>query len=149
MQRKTKRKIMQPLSLKKKIMYLHQNCIGATIHIGREIQCLPYAGFYFYRKWGGMKSFQKMEYPSWNYFQGAVYIQIIRSSKSLCAITEAHDVPRNFRMLWKMSGILISLTGNQTNVYAFFVSVFSSTISYWTFVHKCDIYNFIYVFIHV
>ena len=25
-----------------------QNCIGPTIHIGREIRCLPYAGFLFF-----------------------------------------------------------------------------------------------------
>ena len=25
-----------------------QNCIGPTIHIGREILCLPYAGFFMY-----------------------------------------------------------------------------------------------------
>ena len=31
--------------------------------------------------------------------KGAVYIQIIRSSKSSCTITEAHDAPRNFRIL--------------------------------------------------
>ena len=30
-----------------------------------------------------------------NFSQGAVYIQIIRSSTSLCAITEAHDIGRN------------------------------------------------------
>ena len=27
-------------------MQLLQNCIGPTIRIGREIQCLPYAGFF-------------------------------------------------------------------------------------------------------
>ena len=48
---------MQPLNkktnlkkiLKKKIETNHvtsQNCIGLTIRIGREIQCLPYAGFF-------------------------------------------------------------------------------------------------------
>ena len=37
-------------------------------------------------------------------YKGAVYIQIIRSSKSLCAITEAHDVVRKYWILWKMSG---------------------------------------------
>ena len=51
--------------------------------------------------------------------QGAVYIQIIRSSKFLCAITEAHDVPMNFKIFQKMSGIIISLTGNQNNVMLF------------------------------
>ena len=29
------------------------------------------------------------------FYRGAVYIQIIRSSKFLCAITEAHDIVRN------------------------------------------------------
>ena len=48
-----------------------------------------------------------------------------------------------------MSGIFISLTGNQNNVDAFFVNVFASTISSWTFFNKCDIYNLICVFIHV
>ena len=28
-------------------MPLLQTCIGATIRMGREIQCLPYAGFFF------------------------------------------------------------------------------------------------------
>ena len=28
-------------------MQLLQNCIGPTICIGREIQCLPYAGFFY------------------------------------------------------------------------------------------------------
>ena len=54
-----------------------------------------------------------------NWAKEAVYIQIIRSSKSLCTIIEAHDGHRNFRILYKMSGILISLTGNQNSVYAF------------------------------
>ena len=27
-------------------MQLLQNCIGPTIHIGQEILCLPYAGFF-------------------------------------------------------------------------------------------------------
>ena len=48
-----------------------------------------------------------------------------------------------------MSGIFISLTGNQENVNALFVNIFASTISSWTFFHKCDIYNLIYVFIQV
>ena len=33
---KIKKKITQPL----------ENCIGPTIRIGREILCLPYAGFF-------------------------------------------------------------------------------------------------------
>ena len=33
---------------KLKIMKLLQNCIGPTIRIGREIRCLPYAGFFIY-----------------------------------------------------------------------------------------------------
>ena len=45
-----------------------------------------------------------------------------------------------------MSGILISLTGNQNNIYALFVNNFSSTIPSLTFLHKCDIYNLINVF---
>ena len=48
-----------------------------------------------------------------------------------------------------MSGILISLTGNPNHVYAFFANVFSSIISSGTFFHKRDIYNLIYVFIHM
>ena len=39
-----KKKITQPIK-KKKIMQPLQNCIGPTIRIGREILCLPYAGF--------------------------------------------------------------------------------------------------------
>ena len=41
----------------------------------------------------------------------------------MCAITEAHDVVRNCLILWKMSGILISLTGNQ-NMLVLFLHVF-------------------------
>ena len=48
-----------------------------------------------------------------------------------------------------MSGIFIFLTRNQNNVNVFFVNVLASTISSWTFFHKCDIYTLIYVFIHV
>ena len=44
---------------------------------------------------------------------GSVYIQIIRTSKSLCAITEAHDIVRNCWVLKNMSRMFISLTGNQ------------------------------------
>ena len=36
---------MQPQK-KNNITQLLQNCIGPTIRIGREIQCLPYAGFF-------------------------------------------------------------------------------------------------------
>ena len=32
-------------------------------------------------------------------FEGAVSTQIISRSQCLCAITESHDVPRNFRIL--------------------------------------------------
>ena len=51
-QRERERKRLRNFSPKKnkflnknKIMQLLQNCIGPTIRIGREIQCLPYAGF--------------------------------------------------------------------------------------------------------
>ena len=36
----------QKKELKKRIMQHLHNCIGPTIRIGREIQCLPYAGFF-------------------------------------------------------------------------------------------------------
>ena len=44
---------------------------------------------------GGYKNHPSLH----SFIEGAVYIQIIRSSKSLCAITEAHDAPRNLRIL--------------------------------------------------
>ena len=38
---------MQPLKNKTKIIFqLLQNCIGPSIRIGQEIQCLPYLGFF-------------------------------------------------------------------------------------------------------
>ena len=46
--------------------------------------------------------FGQLNYHSdvfWNVTKEVVYIQIIRSSKSLCMITEAHDVLRNFWIL--------------------------------------------------
>ena len=58
------------------------------------------------------------------FIQGVVYIQIIGWSKSLCMITEAHDNLRKFWILQNLSKILISWTGNQNNVCAFFATVF-------------------------
>ena len=39
---------------------LSKNCIGPTIHIGREILCLPYAGFFNYNL--GTNFFIEMQY---------------------------------------------------------------------------------------
>ena len=65
-----------------------------------------------------------------NRLKGAVYIQIIRCRKYLCAITEAPDA---FMIFWILknisSGILISFTGIQLKCYCFFANVFSSAIS--------------------
>ena len=47
------------------------------------------------------------------------YIQIIRCSKTLCAITEAHDALMNFWILKNMSGILIYLTGIKNKLLLF------------------------------
>ena len=60
-----------------------------------------------------------------NRLKGAVYIQMIRCSKSLCAITEAHDAVIVFWILKKMSGILISSTGNQLKCLYCFLRMFS------------------------
>ena len=56
-------------------------------------------------KWGHdfQRIFNSLQQGNQKHLQvhskGAVYIQIIRSSQSLCAITEAHDAPRNFWIL--------------------------------------------------
>ena len=59
--------------------------------------------------------------------KGVVYIQIIRWSKSLCVIFEAHAVLRNFWIFKKMFGTLISSTRNQNmlTLYLFCDSMFS------------------------
>ena len=61
-----------------------------------------------------------------NRLQGAVYIQIIKCRKSVCAITEAHDALMIFWILKNISsGILISLTGIQLKCLCFFLHEFS------------------------
>ena len=49
----------------------------------------------------------------------AVYIHIIRTSKSLCVITETHDIVTNCWILQNTSGMLIYLTGNQNRLVLF------------------------------
>ena len=69
--------------------------------------------------------------------QGVVYIQILRWSRSLCVIIEAHNVLKNFWILLKISGILIYSTGNQNMLvpylHVFCVSLFSLEKFYHTF----------------
>ena len=64
-------------------------------------------------------------YKNWQI--GVVYIQIIRWSRSLCVIIEAHNVLRNFCILKKMSGILTSSIGNQ-NMLVLFLLVFCDSM---------------------
>ena len=55
--------------------------------------------------------------------KGAVYIKLIRCSKTLCTITEVHDALMNYYILKNMSSILISLTGIKNKLMLFFACV--------------------------